>query len=186
MTIPTLWLVRHAPVIAEKGLCYGLSDWPAEPDATAEAAEELAQQLPRGLPITVSPLERCQQLARELQQLRPDLSIQTDRRIVELDFGAWEGRAWSTIGQGEFDQWLADFAHAAPGGNGESVASLMARVGQIWSDWCASRTDAVWITHAGVMRAAMLLAKGVTLPMVANDWPADDLPFGGVLKLQCS
>lgn len=183
---PTLWLIRHAPVLVEKGRCYGVSDWPADAAATAEAAEKLAERLPHGLHVLVSPLQRCRQLARMLQPLRPDLSFQNDTRLVELDFGAWEGRAWSTIEQGEFDQWMADFAHAAPGGNGESVASLMARVGQIWSHWGSSRTDAVWITHAGVMRAALLLAKGVHLPTAASDWPAEDLPFGEVLKLQAN
>ena len=121
-----------------------------------------------------------------LQPLRPDLSFQNDTRLVELNFGAWEGVAWSTIERDHFDEWLADFAHAAPGGNGEPVASLMARVGLSWNNWCASGTDAAWITHAGVMRAALLLAKDVHLPTTASDWPAEDLPFGEVLKLQAN
>lgn len=178
-----LWLVRHAPVLAEKGRCYGVSDWPAEAAATAEAAEKLAQRLPRGLSVLVSPLQRCQQLARTLQPLRPDLSFQNDERLVELNFGAWEGVSWNAIERADFDLWLADFAHAKPGGNGESVAALMARVGDLWSDWRATGNDAAWITHAGVMRAALLLAKGVHLPTAASDWPADDLPFGELLKL---
>lgn len=173
-------------MLAEKGRCYGVSDWPAEAAATSDAAEKLALKLPLGLRVLVSPLQRCQQLAGMLQPLRPDLIFQNDTRLVELSFGAWEGCPWSAIERAEFDQWLADFAHGAPGGHGESVASLMARVGHTWNEWRASGTDAVWITHAGVMRAALLLSKGVHLPNAASDWPAEDLPFGEVLKLRAS
>ena len=60
----------------------------------------------------------------------------------------------------------------------------MARVGAAWDDWRASGADALWVTHAGVMRAALLLARGVRLTASAADWPADDLPFGEVLALQ--
>ena len=30
---PTLWLLRHAPVLAAPGLCYGRTDLPADPAA---------------------------------------------------------------------------------------------------------------------------------------------------------
>ncbi len=43
----------------------------------------------------------------------------------------------------------------------------MARVGAAWDDWRASGRDAVWVTHAGVMRAALLLSRGVRLPASA-------------------
>ena len=101
-----------------------------------------------------------------------------------MDFGAWEGQPWGHIPRAAFDAWLADFADAPPGEGGETVRALMARVGAAWDDWRASGADALWVTHAGVMRAALLLARGVRLPASAADWPADDLPFGEVLALQ--
>ncbi|MGB3071992.1 MAG: histidine phosphatase family protein [Ottowia sp.] len=180
---PTLWLVRHAPVLAEKGLCYGVSNLLADDAATSQTAEVLAANVPEGVAVHVSPLQRCQQLAWSLQLLRPDLRFNEDPRLREMDFGAWEGQPWASIKRAEFDVWLADFAHVSPGG-GESVAALMARVAQAWDEWAASAADALWITHAGVMRAALLLSRGIRLPATAADWPSANMPYGEVLILQ--
>ncbi|QTD46854.1 histidine phosphatase family protein [Ottowia testudinis] len=180
MVTPTLWLVRHAPVLAAPGLCYGATDLPADAAATRAAAEMLAATLPAQVIVVTSPLQRCELLALDLQALRPDLILRTDDRLREMDFGAWEGRAWASIPRAAFDAWLADFADAPPGEGGETVRALMARVGAAWDDWRASGTDALWVTHAGVMRAALLLARDVRLPAAAADWPADTLPFGEV------
>ena len=179
-----LWLARHAAVPQTAGLCYGASDLPADAAATRDAAQVLAGQLPQGLSMHVSPLQRCELLALDLQALRPDLALKTDARLAEMDFGAWEGQPWGHIPRAAFDAWLADFADAAPGEGGETVRALMARVGAAWDDWRASGADALWVTHAGVMRAALLLARGVRLPASSAEWPADDLPFGEVLALQ--
>mgnify|MGYP003616065946 CR=1 FL=1 len=175
---PTLWLLRHAPVLAAPGLCYGRTDLPADPAATHRAAESLALQLPRGTVVKTSPLQRCELLALDLQALRPDLAFKTDARLAEMDFGDWEGQPAA------FAAGLPACGAAPPGEGGESVRALMARVGAAWDDWRASGADALWVTHAGVMRAALLLARGVRLPASAADWPADDLPFGEVLALQ--
>ena len=179
-----LWLARHAPVLAGEGLCYGASNLAAAAAASQAAAEALAARLPPGLAAYSSPLRRCRQLADRLQALRPDLRIQDDARLREMDFGAWEGRRWADIPRAEFDHWLVDFADAPPAGNGETVRALMARVGQAWADWQASGRDALWVTHAGVIRAALLRSRGVRLPPGSADWPRDALPFGGLLVLR--
>ncbi len=179
-----LWLLRHAEVAAAPGLCYGASDLPADPDATRRAAARLAHELPPGLALWCSPLQRCAALARELQARRPDLRLQTDVRLREFDFGAWEGRPWATIARPEFDTWLADFGQARPGGDGENVAELMGRVGAAWDAWRAAGQDAAWVSHAGVIRAARLLARGVREVRAASDWPAEGLDFGAALLLR--
>lgn len=181
---PTLWLLRHALVLAPAGLCYGRSDLPADAAATHAAAQAMAARLPRGMAVAASPLRRCELLAQSLHALRPDLAYETDVRLAEMDFGAWEGRAWADIPRAAFDRWLANFAYAPPGEGGETVAALMARVAAAWDDWRATGTDALWITHAGVMRAALLLSRGVRLPASAADWPSDALAFGEVMRLR--
>ena len=118
---PTLWLLRHAPVLAAPGLCYGRTDLPADPAATRRAAETLAKQLPRRTVVKTSPLQRCELLALDLQALRPDLAFKTDARLAEMDFGAWEGQPWGHIPRAAFDAWLADFAAAPPGDPVRSV-----------------------------------------------------------------
>ena len=179
----TLWLLRHAPVLATPGLCYGASDWPADPQATERAAAALVTQLPPRIRASTSPLQRCEQLAHALQALRPDLTIQTDPRLREMDFGAWEGQPWDAIPRAAFDTWTADFAHARPGAHGETVAELMQRVSAAWDEARARGGDTLWATHAGVMRAALLLARGVRQVQHAADWPRDALGLGEVLRL---
>jgi alpha-ribazole phosphatase len=179
----TLWLVRHAAVAAPEGWCYGASDVPAQPQATLQAAQAVAAQLPEGVAVRCSPLQRCEQLAQALQALRPDLIMETDVHLREAGFGAWEGRPWAEVPRTEIDAWVADFAHARPGGHGESVTALMARVRAVWNDSRASGRDAAWITHAGVMRAALLLARGHVGEIQASDWPQDELALAAVLRL---
>jgi len=173
-----LWLVRHARVALPEGVCYGASDVPLDAAATQAAAQALAARLPPGLRVWHSPLSRCELLALALQGLRPDLMLKPDARLRELDFGAWEGRPWSAIGREAFDAWLADFAHARPGGDGESVAALMARVAAAFDAWRAGGRDAAWVTHAGVIRAVRVLSQGVRAVHGAADWPADVVAFG--------
>ena len=179
----TLWLVRHTPVLAAPGLCYGASDLPTDAQATQAAARALLPQLPAGVVVRSSPLQRCERLAQAARALQPDLTYKIDPRLREMDFGAWEAQPWDAVPRAAFDAWTADFAHARPGGHGESVAEVMARVGAAWDEARQSGGDTLWVTHAGVMRAALLWSRGVRLPATAADWPRDVLGFGQVLRL---
>lgn len=179
----TLWLVRHAKPLVAAGLCYGALDVPACPLDTQRIAAELAQQLPPGMAIISSPRQRCEQLAHALFGLRLDLILQIDERLAEMDFGAWEGRLWADIGRAAMDAWMQDFAHHAPGG-GESVAAFMHRVAGAWDCWtCAGAPHTLWITHAGVMRAAQLLSRGQRTLQSAGQWPREAIAFGQVQKI---
>ncbi len=171
-----LWLVRHAQVLLAPGSCYGALDVPADAAATAQSAEALAEILPHGLQVSSSPLQRCEQLAQALRGLRPDLTLKTDGRLREMDFGSWEGRAWDTIAQREFDAWTADFAGHAVGGHGETVRAVMARVGQAFDE--LGDADTVWVTHAGIIRAAQLLAQGIREVDNAGQWPLEATACG--------
>ena len=177
-----LWLVRHAQVLLPTGICYGATDVAADAAATLSAAQALAAELPQGLGLRVSPLPRCEQLARVLQGLRPDLAYKTDAGLVEMDFGHWEGQAWSTIPQSALDAWVADFASHRFGGR-ESVAEVMQRVALAWDVTWQAGQDAAWITHAGVIRAASLLHQGVRQVQRADQWPKEGPAFGRWLTL---
>lgn len=171
-----LWLVRHARPLVAPGLCYGASDVPADAAATAIAARELAAVLPQGLAVRSSPLKRCTALAEALGALRPDLVFGTDPRLAEMNFGRWEGRRWEDIPKPEFASWMADFA-GFPVSGGESVSTFMARVDAAFAEVLAWPADTVWITHAGVARAVLLLRSGIR-PRSAADWPQEGLGFG--------
>jgi len=185
MTKPSrLWLVRHGPVDCAPGLCYGASDVAASLQDSRAIARRLAPLLPPQIELYASPLGRCAQLAFVLEGLRPDLRTQFDTRIAEMSLGAWEGRLWSDIDRGEFDAWMADFAHTPAGGIGESTQGFMARVGGAYDDWRAAGQDAAWITHAGVIRAVLLLHDGVRSVEQAAQWPKRALGFGEVVQLE--
>lgn len=147
-----LHLIRHPKPLIDTGICYGRLNCPAE-DAVS-AATMLLAELPAGLPVWSSPLRRCSELA-ELLHRQPVF----DERLVEMDFGAWEGQRWDDIPRAELDAWAADVAGYAPPG-GESPRDLQRRA----LDFVASLDvpEAVIVTHAGVIRT--LLAHWQGLP----------------------
>jgi alpha-ribazole phosphatase len=173
-----LGLVRHAQTDAAAGFCYGRSDVAVAPEAMRLLAERIAPQLAEGIEIVCSPLQRCAGLAEAIARLRPGLALRTDARIAEMDFGSWEGRSWSSIGRTEFEAWTRSFADARAGGDGESTRAFMQRVGQAFDEWREAGRDALWITHAGVIRAVWLLREGVRCAERADQWPAQSIAFG--------
>lgn len=181
-----LWLLRHARVTLAPGLCYGCSDVPADAAHTIEAAAAAATQVPAGLPVWVSALGRAHQLATALGTLRPDLGVpRTDPRLNEMNFGEWERQPWNAIPRSAFDAWMADFAGHAFGGV-ESTQQVIDRVGAALGELQASALpQALWITHAGVIRAVQYLAThGSARIRNARQWPAEAPAPGGLVCLQ--
>jgi len=172
-----LWLVRHAQPLVAPGICYGRLNMPADADATGECARRLAALLPPGVQVINSPLQRCEQLRQSLAALRPDLVCETDARLQEMDFGQWEGRAWQAIERPALEAWTRDFANYRAGSTGECVAAFMDRVAPAF-DALPRQGETVWITHAGVIRAASLLARGVRHIGQAADWPLEAPKYG--------
>lgn len=178
-----LWLVRHARPLVEAGVCYGASDVPADAQETQHCAQALARIVPPGLPVRHSPLQRCAQLAQALLDLRADLQVRPDARLAELDFGCWEGVRWDAIPKAAYDEWTADFGSCRFGGR-ESAQELLQRVAAAHGDMRRECGQAVWITHAGVIRALALLAQGVPLIERAEQWPRPTLAWGEWQQLE--
>lgn len=172
-----LWLVRHAQPLIAPGICYGATDVAVDEQATRQAAQTLARTLPPGLPLRISPLQRCGQLEQALSGPRPDLLGKTDARLAEMNFGCWEGQRWDAIPQAYYDRWTADFGNHRFGGQ-ESVQEFVRRVAAVWDETLREGVDTVWITHAGVIRAATLIAQGVRDVTQAAQWPQDAPAFG--------
>lgn len=146
-----LHLIRHPEPVIAPGICYGGLDVLAK--NAPEVAEQLQQVLPTGLPVWSSPLQRCRALAELL-----DSAPVFDRRLAEMNFGAWEGRPWDLIPRHELDAWAADVAGYAPPG-GESPLSLQQRA----LDFVAGLAvpEAIIVTHAGVIRTLLAHWQGV-------------------------
>jgi len=180
-----LWLVRHARVQLAGGLCYGASDVPADPEHTQAVAATLASVLPTGVPLWVSGLGRAQQLAAAVRAKRADLAPPTvDLRLNEMDFGQWELQAWEAIPRSAFDVWMAEFALHRFGG-AESTQQVIDRVAAALN---ATRetgaADAVWICHAGVIRALQYLAAHGASPIEGvHQWPEHAPEPGGYIQI---
>ncbi|MES2415349.1 MAG: histidine phosphatase family protein [Pseudomonadota bacterium] len=172
-----LWLVRHAQPLIGKGICYGQLDMKADMQATQDCAQALAAVLPEKIIVAASPLQRCGQLALALSVIRPALAIKQDARLQEMHFGNWEDRSWSSLPKDELDAWTEDFAGYPAGQTGENVTQFMGRVAAAF-DELPTGQDTLWITHAGVIRAAQLLANGVRRVDRATQWPGDAPSYG--------
>ena len=182
-----LWLWRHPRPIGAAGRCIGQTDLALDPRRAKRLAHRIRSAARRhGLPHAVwtSPLQRCAQVGRQLA--RWGWVHHTDARLLELDFGRWDGQPWSAISHAEVAAWEADFAHHAPGG-GESLAALARRchtflaqrqaaaVSTAAADGDAAVAAAgssaalLVVAHAGWINASALHDPATLL---AADWPA--------------
>jgi alpha-ribazole phosphatase len=149
-------LLRHPRPRVAPGTCYGRLEVPEGPEAAGEIAAAL-RATPPVRAVIASPAARCRRLAERLAA-RDAVPLRLDARLLELDFGAWEGRSWDAIPRAESDPWAADPRSVAPPG-GETFAALHARVGAALAE--AGRGAAL-VTHAGPIRAARMILSGVS------------------------
>lgn len=161
-------LLRHTRPDVAEGICYGRTDLGLAPGFAAEAAR-LVADLPAVAAVVTSPLARCRRLAERIAAAR-GLALAVDARLVEMDFGRWEGQAWSDIPRHELDAWAADLMHACPHG-GETVADLAARTAAALDDLARGPRPVLAVTHAGVIKAARARRMGPAA------WEST-LPFG--------
>ena len=182
-----LWLLRHAQVLAEPGLCYGISELPADPGATAEAARAFAPCPAPGSVLWCSPSQRTRELAQALHEQRPDLAQPlADERLREMDFGHWEMQPWDRIDRDAIDAWVADFGGHRFGGR-ESAQEVIDRTAQMLRQALQGAwPEMVWVTHAGVIRAATFLhaAAPDTQIASASQWPRSAPAMGQWTSLE--
>lgn len=171
-------LIRHARPEVADGLCYGRLDaplvqpvWPAPARMLAAAGTAAPDRIVASTAARARDTARL--LANALDEARAGTSrvppVQTDARLCELDFGAWEGLAWDAVPREQLDAWAADLLGACPHG-GESAAQGMARLGE-WADALpAASPQCLWVVgHAGPMR--MLAAHWLGIPLaVTTGW----------------
>lgn len=176
-----LWLLRHARVLVEPGVCYGASELDADPAATEAAAQEFAAVPGQGCVLWTSPSTRAQLLASAIHRLRPDIGTpRTDTRLQEMDFGDWEMQAWSGIPRADIDRWVADFPDHRFGGK-ESAQEVIDRVAAALADASdLAVPEMAWVTHAGVIRAVQFLQAAGKRQRIASagEWPASVIGMG--------
>ncbi len=169
-----LTLIRHTRPAVKPGICYGRTDL-ALAHTFAEEAEVVLAKLEPAEALVSSPLGRCRVLAERIGSAF-HLQPAYDRRLQEMDFGAWEGQDWNDIPRTELDAWAADFLHARPHG-GESVHAFVARVHEALAELRQDGISCLVVTHAGVIKASTV-AKGTDLASFQTS-----VAYGGVLRI---
>jgi broad specificity phosphatase PhoE len=154
-------LIRHGRTAwNEQGRMQGRADLPLSP---AGRAEVWSWQLPdgwAGARWLSSPLRR----ATETAALLTDGPVAIELRLIEMDWGAWEGRTLTEL-RAEMPAAMA--ANEARGldfrpDSGESPREVRARLENLLAELAVQPGlgDAVCVTHKGVIRAALSLATG--------------------------
>lgn len=154
-----IYLLRHTRVNIPQGICYGQTDVGVA-DTFAEEAAAAKKRL-QGISfakIYSSPLSRCARLANEFADAR---EIVFDERLLELNFGDWEGKSWNHIYENEAGgkAWFSDYENT-PCPNGESYSDMLARVHRFIADLPQTNGNVLIVTHAGVVRAFRVLLHG--------------------------
>jgi alpha-ribazole phosphatase len=169
---------RHPRPIGAAGRCIGRTDLAVDPRKARRLASRIDRFARRNALVRVvatSPLARCASVGRALR--RRGWTHVIDAALRELDFGAWEGRAWSDIPRAEIDAWVADFAAYRPGG-GESLRELL--------DGAAAWTGegiGVVVGHAGWINARRWLEEHAARMPTACEWPKSVAYGGGPVRV---
>lgn len=180
-----LILLRHPPPAVDSGICYGRSELALRDDphtAASELGTLLARHSVRGDLLVSSPATRCASVALPLARSL-GLGYAIDARLLEMDFGSWEMRAWDDIDRAQLDAWAADLDAADPPHLGEALPSFARRIGSWLDEICADPPpETIALTHAGVIRVLTALALGLSSTACLG-WRLD---FGALCRLRRS
>ncbi|MFT8718723.1 histidine phosphatase family protein [Acetobacter sp.] len=169
-------LARHPAVQVPKGICYGQTDVTLAPGWEGFAHKLAEQMRMDGISrLIASPFARCR-LPAEMVQRLTGCDLRLDDRLLEMNFGAWEGRSWNDVPRDALDAWATDlFGFVPPAG--ESGISLIQRVEAFWSEYRGE--GCAILSHGGPLRVLLSLAERRT-PDLADPAPA----LGSILTVK--
>ncbi len=155
-----LILVRHGETAANsQGRLQGRVETGLN-ERGREQAERLANAVAALDPVAIvsSPLRRTRETAAAIGAAT-GLDVEIDERLIELDYGDWEGSRFADLPDGAFDTWRADPTFTPPGG--ESLVALRARVVPCLEDLLDRQHPVVAVSHVSPIKAAVIWALGV-------------------------
>jgi probable phosphoglycerate mutase len=151
--------VRHGPTEWNmQGLIQGQTDVPLSAEGRAEVRRWALRRDFAGFDWFASPLAR----AKETAEILGAASLRTEPRLMEANWGEWEGWSLERLRQdiGEiFAAMEAQGLDLAPPG-GESPRMVRARLCSWLTEVAPAQRPIVAVCHAGVVRAAYSLATG--------------------------
>ncbi len=157
----TVLLSRHG-LAAPPDVLLGARMDPALADEGLAQARALAQRLRdvRLDRVIASPQQRAHQTATAIVDGR-DIAVEIDPRLMEIDYGRWEGLTYEIVGAHEaalLAAWEADPATVAPPG-GETAASMAERSRAFLADLLAQEQPRESVAPGGERRV-LVVAHG--------------------------
>ena len=149
-------LLAHGASAATRGARFPDDD-PLEASATG-ALEAFRGRLRPYAQVLTSPARAARETAVAL-----GFDAEVEMALSDCDYGRWRGLASKDVAEREPDEfaaWLGDPA-AAPHG-GESLAVLIERIGAWLTQALAGETATLAVTHAAVIRAAIVNVLGAS------------------------
>ncbi|MFZ3571558.1 histidine phosphatase family protein [Streptomyces sp. BH097] len=173
--MPTLILVRHGRSTANTaGVLAGWTPGVALDERGAAQAARLPERL-ADLPlaeIVASPLQRCRETVAPLLAARPDITLRTDDRIGECDYGDWSGRKLAELTDEPLMQVVQQHPTAAAFPGGESMRQMQHRAAEAVREWNARverehGEDAVYVmcSHGDIIKSLVADAIGLHLDL---------------------
>lgn len=156
-----LIVVRHGRTEANaSGLLLGRLDVDLDDVGRAQAAA-LATAVGPVDRILSSPLARTRATAAAWGAAFGGHPVEVDERLIELDYGAFDGCPITDVPVETWDQWRGDLDFTPPGG--ESLAAMGRRVRSCCDELADAGRDGkvVLVTHVSPIKAIVAWALGV-------------------------
>jgi probable phosphoglycerate mutase len=152
--------LRHAPTAWNRDQrLQGRTDVALDEEGVAVAARWRTPPDWADYRILSSPLQRARMTA---SILFPDAEIGIDRRLIEMDFGAWEGKRLADLRADPAEDAAAreDLGLDFKAPKGESPREVQARIQPLLVRLAELQRPTVLVTHKAVIRALYALASG--------------------------
>jgi broad specificity phosphatase PhoE len=149
-------LVRHGETAANRDrLALGRADPPLTTRGREQAAALARRLAGSGAERVVSsPLQRAQVTATAIAATL-GVSVETEPRLVEMDYGEWDQRSFSEFPPEDLVRWRRDASFAPPGG--ESLLAVGERVASLCEELVAGPA-VIAVSHVSPIKAAALWA----------------------------
>jgi broad specificity phosphatase PhoE len=152
--------VRHGQTAVNKeGRLQGRLDPPLTDLGREQARLAAAGLASCGAALVVtSPLSRAADTGSEIAAVL-GAPIEHDERLLELDYGDWDGRKFAEISDDEWQRWRNDPSFAPPGG--ESLVSVGARIASFCDEHLRTEATVVAVSHVSPIKSAVIYALGI-------------------------
>lgn len=170
-----IYIMRHGETeLNRKRLLQGQMDCPLSEAGEAQAREAGTKIRERGISfgrIYSSPLQRAVRTA-VLAAGIPEEEVRVDRRLIELDYGPFEGKGYEELDKGMFAFFEDPISNAPPAGI-ESVERLIDRVSDFLKaleeeyagdpeEPSVREENILLVTHGVAIRAMMAYLRKMT------------------------